>query len=399
MTTVGTNLRTLRSRRFRRTRRPAMDTPMGRLTSISFKVEATASEQSTGSWGKTFLSLIIIVSVLFPGLSLAASQNAAIDGAKKEGKFVLYTAMQPEDSTKLIELYRSRFPLVDASFFRAGSAPLLNRILTESRAGRFLFDVVLGKVSDLLLLQKRGLLGTMSSSELAAYPDKFRDKQSRWVDIYNNYYTIAYNSQRVRPSEVPAAWDGLLDPRWRDGKITLDPRSYDWYFGMLTAWGGQRGGDFMRKLNQQKPAFRDGNVLIANLLAAGEFPIGITYAHLIERLRTRGAPVDWVALKPMVAAPISIALAARPMNPNAANLFVDLVSTYCPLPNGSMQRISICFRYTSAATKWTRKIFARASGCGSGKDRRPNDVSSRIHFRPFKSSSFKILIRRAPYSA
>jgi ABC-type Fe3+ transport system substrate-binding protein len=27
----------------------------------------------------------------------------------------------------------------------------------------------------------------------------------------------------------------------------------------------------------------------------------------------------------MVAAPISIALAARPMNPNAANLFVDLV--------------------------------------------------------------------------
>jgi iron(III) transport system substrate-binding protein len=282
-------------------------------------------EQSTGSWGKTFLSLIIIISVLFPGLSLAASQNAPIDGARKEGKFVLYTAMQPEDSTKLIELYRSRFPFVDASFFRAGSAPLLNRILTESRAGRFLFDVVSGKVSDLLLLQKRSLLGTMVSSELAAYPDKFRDKQNRWVDIYNNYYTIAYNSQRVRPSEVPTAWDGLLDPRWRDGKITLDPRSYDWYFGMLTAWGGQRGGDFMRKLNQQNPAFRDGNVLIANLLAAGEFPIGITYAHLIERLRTRGAPVDWVALKPMVATPISIALAARPMNPNAANLFVDLV--------------------------------------------------------------------------
>ena len=325
MTTVGTNLPTLRSRRFRRTRRPAMDIPMGRFTSILFKVEATASEQPTGNWGTTFLSLIIIVSLLFPGLSLAASQNAAIDGAKKEGKFVLYTAMQPEDSTKLIELYRSRFPFVDASFFRAGSAPLLNRILTESRAGRSLFDVVSGKVSDLLLLQKRGLLGTMSSSELAAYPDKFKDKQSRWVDIYNNYYTIAYNGQRVRPSEVPTAWEGLLDPRWRDAKITLDPRSYDWYFGMLTAWGGQRGGDFMRKLNLQKPAFRDGNVLIANLLAAGEFPIAITYAHLVERLRTRGAPVDWVSLKPMVAAPISIALAARPMNPNAANLFVDLV--------------------------------------------------------------------------
>ena len=89
--------------------------------------------------------------------------------------------------------------------------------------------------------------------------------------------------------------------------------------------GRSKGGDFMRRLNRQKLALRDGNVLIANLLAAGEFPIAITYAHLIERLRTRGAPVDWISLKPMVAAPISIALAARPMNPNAANLFVDLV--------------------------------------------------------------------------
>jgi iron(III) transport system substrate-binding protein len=271
------------------------------------------------------LILVLIVSLLFPALSLGASQNAAVDGAKKEGKLVLYTAMQPEDSTKLSDLYRSRYPFVDASFFRAGSAPLLNRILTESRAGRFLFDVVSGKVSDLLLLQKRGLLGTMVSSELAAYPDIFRDKQNRWVDIYNNYYTIAYNSQRVRPAEVPAGWDDLLDTRWRDGKITLDPRSYDWYFGMLKAWGGQKGGNFMRRFSQQKPALRDGNVLIANLLAAGEFPIGITYAHLVERLRTRGAPVEWIAVKPMVAAPISIALAARPLNPNAANLFIDLV--------------------------------------------------------------------------
>ena len=33
----------------------------------------------------------------------------------------------------------------------------MNRILTENRAGRFLFDVVSGKASDLLLLQKEGL--------------------------------------------------------------------------------------------------------------------------------------------------------------------------------------------------------------------------------------------------
>ena len=92
-----------------------------------------------------------------PLVSAAATPDAAVETAKREGKLVLYTAMQPEDSTKLVELYRARYPFIDATFFRAGSAPLLNRILTESRANRFLFDVVSGKISDLLLLQKRGL--------------------------------------------------------------------------------------------------------------------------------------------------------------------------------------------------------------------------------------------------
>ena len=270
-------------------------------------------------------SVALALILLLPRLAVAAVADAKLDGAKKEGKLIVYTAMQPEDSTKLIELYRSRYPFVDATFFRAGSAPLLNRILTEARAGRFLFDVVSGKVSDLLLLQKRGLLGRIVSDEFSFYPDQFKDKQRRWVDLYNNYYTIAYNVNRLRTTEVPARWEDLLESKWSDNQITLDPRSYDWYFGMLTAWGKAKGQDFMRKLSQNRPAWRDGNVLIANLLAAGEFPLAITYAHLVERLRMRGAPVDWLAVKPIIAGPISIALPARPAHPNAANLFMDLV--------------------------------------------------------------------------
>jgi iron(III) transport system substrate-binding protein len=253
------------------------------------------------------------------------AQEQTVKAAKKEGQLVLYTAMQPEDSSKLIELYRARYPFVEATFFRAGSAPLLNRILTETRGNRFLFDVVSGKVSDLLSLQKRGLLGKSSSAELPSYPEKFKDAESRWVDLYNNYYTVAYNTHHVKPGDVPTTWDDLLQAKWADGKVTIDPRSYDWYFGMRALLGRQKTNDFMKKLNGNQPAFRDGNVLIANLLAAGEFPLAITYAHLVERLRMRGAPVDWVPIKPMVAVPISMALPLRSPHPGAASLFVDLV--------------------------------------------------------------------------
>jgi iron(III) transport system substrate-binding protein len=269
-------------------------------------------------------SLLITLLVLFTG-TVHCAQEQSVAAAKKEGHLVLYTAMQPEDSTKLMELYRARYPFVDATFFRAGSAPLLNRILAETRANQHLFDVVSGKVSDLLLLQKKGLLGKISSAELQSYPEKFKDAGSRWVDLYNNYYTIAYNTDRVKPADLPARWEDLLDRKWTDGKITLDPRSYDWYFGMRSLFGPNKTHDFMSKLNNNKPAFRDGNVLIANLLAAGEFPLAITYAHLVERLRMRGAPVDWVAVKPLVAVPISVALPLRSPHPSAATLFMDLI--------------------------------------------------------------------------
>ena len=60
-----------------------------------------------------------------PAWASQRTLDAPVEGAKKEAKLVLYTAMQPEDSTKLIDIFKSRYPFIDATFFRAGSAPLL----------------------------------------------------------------------------------------------------------------------------------------------------------------------------------------------------------------------------------------------------------------------------------
>jgi iron(III) transport system substrate-binding protein len=270
-------------------------------------------------------SVIVALLLLLPEFASTATTDVTVDGAKKEGKLILYSAMNQADTTKLIALYRSRYPFVDASFFHAGSTPLINRILTETRANRFLFDVVSSKVSDLLFLQKNGLLGKIVSSELASFPEKFKDKQNRWVDIYTNYYTIAYNTNSIKAVDVPSKWEDLLDSKWKDGKIALDARAYDWFFGMVAAWGRERANDFIRKFNENRPTLRNGNPLIVSLLAAGEFPVAITYAHSVDRLRSKGAPVDWVPLRPMIALPIAIGLSARPLHPSAANLFIDLV--------------------------------------------------------------------------
>ena len=68
----------------------------------------------------------------------------------------------------------------------------------------------------------------------------------------------------------------------------------------------------MRKLAAQKPAFRDSETVIIQLLAAGEFPFGMVYSHQAASLKKRGAPVDWVrTAQPIVTGLKPIALAPR----------------------------------------------------------------------------------------
>ena len=62
-------------------------------------------------------TIALVLLLLIPVPIFGASHDAGLEGARREGKLVIYTAMQPEDSVKLIELYRSRYPSIDASFF------------------------------------------------------------------------------------------------------------------------------------------------------------------------------------------------------------------------------------------------------------------------------------------
>ncbi len=74
----------------------------------------------------------------------------------------------------------------------------------------------------------------------------------------------------------------------------------------------------------QNPQMRGGHTLIATLLIAGERPIGVaSNADMIEQLKTKGAPLDWVGAEPVIYRIHPIAVAQNAQHPNAARLFID----------------------------------------------------------------------------
>ena len=255
----------------------------------------------------------------------AHGQGIDLEAAKREGELVFYSATRAEDTDQLVKAFTKKYPFIKGSYYRAGGDPLLQKILTEAKSGKHLFDVVSALGTQIIMLKDKGLLAPFRSAHQSAYAKGFYDPEGYWTDTYDLYITIAYNTKMVPKNAVPKGWQDLLDPRWKDGKICLDLRRHDWFYAMMEVMGAEKGRSFMEGLRNQQPTFRQGNTLIQQLMTAGEFPLAVTYAHTVEYTRTKGAPIDWVALDPMIAVSEPVALYRQAPHPNAGKLFLDFI--------------------------------------------------------------------------
>ena len=274
--------------------------------------------------------LLLLLSVFHLGFSFrSVAQDShtqkLIDGAKKEGALVWYMSASIEDAQAILLAFNKKYPFLKTDFFRAGSARLFNRIMNEARAGKVLFDLVAVRGLETHQLVKAGLLQPYVSPESAAYPAGFKDSKGYWVDYFDSYNVIGYNTQLVAREQAPKSWEDLLDPKWK-GKIALDEENFSWYGAMTQKWGKEKTQRYMRALAKQDIQLRNGQTLIAQLMAAGEFSVAMILAHRIEKMKEQGAPVAWVTtLDPVTVSLHPIGIAAKAPHPNAAKLFVDFI--------------------------------------------------------------------------
>lgn len=264
---------------------------------------------------------ILAFAIFFADLSWGQPASL-IEAAKKEGKVVWYTSLNINDSNALLARFQQKYS-IKGELLRAGSEQLLNRILTEDGAGRSALD--LANLTTINALKQRGLLQAHHSPEYAAFPNQFKDPDGYWATIYNIYYVLGYNTKMVQPKDAPKNWDDFVDPKWKS-KIGMDQEEYEWYAGTLSAWGKEKAQKFHRALAQQQIHWNRGHTMVAQLMAAGEFPLGIVYAHRVESMKKSGAPIDWAKTSDPVFVTISpVAVVAKAHNPNAARLLMDFI--------------------------------------------------------------------------
>jgi len=246
-----------------------------------------------------------------------------VDAARKEGEIVWYTTMSSDQNKAFMDRFQRKYPFLRPSVLRSGGGALLNRVLSEAKAGRYLFDVVHGTGEIVLPLMEEGLLAPYASPERKMIPEDLKDDKGYWTSVYVNSVVLGYNKNLVKREDLPQDYDDLLDPRWKGRKISLDDSYTTFLQGLVSSWGKEKAVAYLRKLAEQEPVIMRGSTVRVQLAAAGEVPLVIAYANIIQNFAEKGAPIDWLALEPAVVSVNTVMLGAKATHPNAAKLFID----------------------------------------------------------------------------
>ncbi len=274
-----------------------------------------------------------------------------IAGAKQEGGLTLYTSVNKlQPGSPVIDAFERKYGL-KVTVWRAAANKVLQRVLTEAKAGRFDFDVINAGALELEALHRENLLQKVKSPQFPALLAGAVPSHHEWAGIYLLAYVQAYNTALVQKKDLPKSYQDLLHPKWK-GRLGIEAKDYDWFYSIVKYMGEEKGVAFFKTLAAQNGlSVRNGHTLLANLVAAGEVPLALTVYHYTpEQLKQKGAPIDWFAIRPVIAGVNAMGVSRKAAHPHAALLFYDYMI------GEDAQRLLVAMNYapvnTNVASPW-----------------------------------------------
>lgn len=275
-----------------------------------------------------------LANAAIPARAFAEPSDELVANARKEGKVMLYGEMITAVQRQIKEGFEARYSGITMDFIYLSGNPLMNRLHTEQRAGRYLADTLVTEVQRLPELISAGYIAEYASPEAVHYDAKFKSPEKNfWVQTHFYPTGIMYNTKAVPAADVPTSYEALLAPAWK-GKIALvTPVDNDlmlYHFaGMIHDMGEAKAFAYFRALQAQQPLiFGPGGVRVSQGVATGEFPIGFGF---VAHVYTIGKETGSMAVAPVSPAYIGsgpgTTVMAKAPHPNAARLLADYINS------------------------------------------------------------------------
>ena len=257
----------------------------------------------------------------------AERQAALVKEARSEKTVVWYAPMNREDLRQFTSGFEAEYPFLKVEVLTSGPQSLLNRILTEHRAGKYNYDTLNIRSSALYTLKKANAIIRYDTPYRRGLRAGFYDKDGYFNGIWASLLVYLFNTKQVGRAQAPKSIDDLLQTQWK-GKLGMDQDADDWLAALLDFYGDEKGKQVARSLGGQNLNIRKGRTLVSQLVAAGEFPVQIdAHHHEAVSLRQAGAPIDYIFPEPFI--PVksvsAFVMSSQPPHPHAAALLVDFM--------------------------------------------------------------------------
>ncbi|MFC1815014.1 ABC transporter substrate-binding protein [Thermodesulfobacteriota bacterium] len=257
----------------------------------------------------------------------ADRQQILEEGAKKEGKIIIYTDhILNQNIRPLVSAFQKKYPHIKVDIWRAGDNVLIPRIFEEHKAGRHVVSVLAMAQKYSLVLREREILQPFYSPNMDYIEDGAITKAPGGgafaVGHYESHISLGYNTNLITKDQVPKTYQELLDPKWK-GKVAIAGSSTG------TSWMGSvlenHGEGLLTRLAQQNfDVHAVSGRAILDMIVSGEYVLSPTVFDSHMRFsKAKGAPAGWVPLEPVSTDIGQIMLPKNAQNPHAAMLLID----------------------------------------------------------------------------
>ena len=229
-----------------------------------------------------FLLLLLILLLPVPGIAGG-------------DRVTIYTHNDIREMEELVPMAEAATGL-NIAFVRLSSSQILARL--EAEAPRFGADMVWGILnSDAIHAKSKGFLEKHVSPAWQGVPDQFRDGEGFWCGWSYWYNTLLVNTRILEKKNLPMprSWADLLNPCYKGEIVASNPGTSGTAFLVLSSllqhYGEDAGWTYFENLDKNIAQYTKSGSAPAQMVAMGEYGLGITWDRAADLKKQAGFPV------------------------------------------------------------------------------------------------------------
>src|SRR3990172_1205691 len=167
---------------------------------------------------KIYITFLTWTSFLyFLSAPVSGQERQLIEAAKKEGAAVVVYGSLNSDSVDPIKNAFEKKTGLRVDYWRASSTKVLDRALSEFRAGKPLFDVLFTNGDPMRIMAKEGIFSRYDSPIAKKFAKDMVDPELG-PRFRNDVIGIVFNSSVIKAGDAPKSLEDLVKPQYK-GKL------------------------------------------------------------------------------------------------------------------------------------------------------------------------------------